>query len=39
MENEIFNYEMKLIDEVSHSRFSFRKVLKLLKINAIAEHN
>ncbi len=38
MNNELYEYEHKLLEEVSHSKFSFKKIVKLLKLNAIAGH-
>lgn len=39
MDNYVYEYEKKLLSEVSHSRFSFRKFVKILKLNAIAGHS
>ena len=30
-----FDYEMKLIDEVCHSKFSFKKIIKLIELDAM----
>lgn len=39
MEYGLYEYEQKLIEEVAHSRFSFKKIVKILKLNAIAGHS
>ena len=31
MRNEIYDYEMKLLDDVSKERFSFKKIVKLIQ--------
>lgn len=35
---KIYEYEHKLLDEVAHDKFSFKKIVKILKLNAIAGH-
>lgn len=39
MDYEIYEYEHKLLDEVANSKFSFKKFVKILKLNAIAGHS
>lgn len=39
MERDIFDYELKLIEEVSKSKFSFKKVIKLFQLGAMMNHN
>lgn len=38
MRNEIYNYEMKLLDDVSKERFSFKKIVKLIQLCGMANH-
>ena len=38
MERNLYEYEQKLLEEVTHSKFSFKKIVKLLKLDAIAGH-
>ena len=38
MDREMFEYENRLLEEVAHSKFSFKKIIKLLKLDAIAGH-
>ncbi len=37
MSKELFNYEQKLLKEVSKEKFSFKMILKLMKLNGLAE--
>ena len=39
MNNELYEYEQKLLDEVAHSRFSWSKLINILKLDAIAGSN
>lgn len=36
MNEYIYNYELKLIDEVAKSKFSFKKVIKLLQLGSLS---
>ena len=39
MRKEMFELEHELLEQVSNSRFSLRKLYNLIKLNAIAQHN
>ncbi len=39
MDRNVYEYEQKLIEEVAHCRFSFKKIVKILKLSAIAGHS
>ncbi len=38
MDRNVYDYEQKLIEEVAHSKFSFKKIINILKLSAIAGH-
>lgn len=37
MSKELFSYEQKLLKEVSKEKFSFKKILKLVKLCGLSE--
>lgn len=39
MNNELYEYEQKLLDEVAHSKFSWSKLINILKLDAITGIN
>lgn len=38
MDRNMYDYEHKLLKELESTKFSFKKVITILKLNAIAGH-